>query len=88
MEHEGNINALAILMRQVAEKTEMEVKYRLYDAKTPFHHPFGFAHLGKAYEVHIALTEIEGIRQMEGVRCTVYKVNDDGTLTEFVRVNF
>ena len=87
MEHEGNPNAIGRLMRLVAEKTREEVKTRLYDLKTPFHHPFGFALFGQAYEVHGSLTDLEGDR-LYGVRYIVHKVLPDGTLREFIHVNF
>lgn len=88
MEHEGNPNALGRLMRMVAEKTEEEVKKRLYDVGTPFHHPFGFSYLGTSYEVHGQLTNIEGKNIVQGVRFIVYKVLDDGTLRDFIHVTF
>lgn len=84
---EGDVSALAVLMRKVAEKTREEVKKRLYDTGSHFHHPFGFAYLGQAYEVHGSLTELDGDR-LYGVRFIVSKVLGDGTLREFIHVNF
>jgi hypothetical protein len=86
MEHEGNPKAIGRLMRLVAEKTQDEVKKRLYDLEAPFHHPFGFALFGQAYEVHGSLTQLEG--STYGVRYIVHKVLPDGTLREFIHVNF